>query len=138
MHSARAFADHYRQTRVSSAVLDADPHQLIGLMLAGARERTRLASACLQRGDKARKGVAIGEASAIIAGLNSALDLRAGGEIASGLSARYDYAQRRLVEANARNDSAPLLEVDGLLADIESAWNSIAPGTLQVADGAAA
>lgn len=138
MHSARAFADHYRQTRVSSAVLDADPHRLIGLMLAAARERARLASACMERGDMVRKGVAIGEASAIIAGLNSALDLRAGGEIASGLAALYDYAQRRLVEANARNDSAPLAEVDSLLADIESAWNAIAPGTRPIANGAAA
>lgn len=138
MYTARAFADQYRQTRVSSAVLDADPHRLIALMLAGARERARLASACLQRGDMLRKSVAIGEASAIIAGLNSALDLRAGGDIASGLSALYDYAQRRLVEANARNDAAPLLEVDDLLADIESAWNSIAPGTPQRAGGVAA
>ena len=127
MHRARNFANQYRQTGVSSAVLDASPHQLIALMLAGARERTRLAVACLDRGDLPRKAQAITDASAIIGGLNGALNLEAGGEIADGLHALYDYAQRRLLDANAGNDAAPLLEVDGLLGDIESAWTAIAP-----------
>ena len=32
MHSARTYANQYRQTGVSSAVLEANPHQLIALM----------------------------------------------------------------------------------------------------------
>lgn len=129
MH-ARQFANQYRQTGVSSAVLDASPHQLIALMLAGARERARLAAACLERGDLPRKAQAISDASAIIGGLNGALNLDAGGEIADGLQSLYDYAQRRLVAANADNDAAPLREVDDLLGDIESAWRAIAPGSV--------
>ena len=113
--------------RVSSAVLDASPHQLITLMLGGARERARLAIACLERGDIARKAQAITDASAIIGGLNGALNLDAGGEIASGLQALYDYAQRRLLSANLDNAAGPLREVDDLLGDIESAWRAIAP-----------
>ncbi len=131
MHSARSYANQYRQTSVNSAVLDASPHQLISLMLAGARERARLAIACLERDDLPRKSQAISEASAIIGGLNGALDMAAGGEIADGLQALYDYAQRRLLEANIDNNRAPLEEIDGLLGDIESAWCAIAPGTHQ-------
>lgn len=127
--TSASFANQYRQTGVSSAVLDADPHKLIALMLAGARERARLAVACLERGDLPRKAQAITDASAIIGGLNGALNLEAGGEIADGLHALYDYAQRRLLDANAGNDAAPLLEVDGLLGDIESAWTAIAPAS---------
>lgn len=127
MYTARGFADQYRQTGLSSAVLDADPHRLIALMLSGARERARLAVACLERGDLPRKAQAISEASAIIGGLNGALNLEAGGEIADGLQALYDYAQRRLLSANADNDAEPLREVDDLLGDIESAWLAIAP-----------
>ena len=125
MQGAR-YANQYRQTGVSSAVLEADPHRLISLMLAGARERARLAEACLERGDLSRKAQAISDASAIIGGLNGALDLDAGGEIAGGLQALYDYAQRRLVEANAANEPGPLREVDQLLGEIETAWNAIA------------
>lgn len=126
MTSAR-FANQYRETGVSSAVLDADPHKLIALMLAGARERARLAIACLERGDLPRKAQAITDASAIIGGLNGALNMDAGGEVADGLHALYDYAQRRLLDANAGNDPAALLEVDDLLSDIESAWIAISP-----------
>lgn len=127
MYSARNFANQYRQTGVSSAVLDASPHELVTLMLAGARERTRLAAACLDRGDMPRKAQAISEAAAIIGGLDGALNLEAGGEIADGLQALYDYAQRRLLAANAGNDAEPLREVDALLGEIESAWRAIAP-----------
>ena len=59
--------------------------------------------------------------------LSDVADIRAGGDIASGLAALYDYAQRRLVDANVNNDAAPLAEIDSLLADIESAWNAINP-----------
>lgn len=121
-----SYANQYRQTGLDSAVLDASPHRLISLMLSGARERARLAEACLARGDIGRKSQAISDACSIIGGLNGALDLEAGGEIAGGLQALYDYAQRRLVEANARNDAAPLREVDQLLGEIETAWNAIA------------
>ena len=127
MYSARNFANQYRQTGVSSAVLEASPHELVTLMLAGARERARLAIACLERGDLPRKAQAISEAGAIIGGLDGALNLEAGGEIADGLQALYDYAQRRLAAANAFNDPEPLFEVDNLLGEIESAWRAITP-----------
>ena len=136
MQGAR-YANQYRQTGVSSAVLDADPHRLISLMLAGARERARLAEACLHRGDLARKAQAISDASAIIGGLNGALDLEAGGEIAGGLQALYDYAQRRLVEANAANEPGPLREVDQLLGEIETAWNAMASNAVASANRSA-
>ncbi|MGY0558871.1 MULTISPECIES: flagellar export chaperone FliS [unclassified Lysobacter] len=128
MHSARSYANQYRQTNVNSAVLEASPHQLVALMLAGARARARLAIACLERGDLPRKAKAISDASAIIGGLNGALDMKAGGEIADGLQQLYDYAQRRLLDANVGNDSAPLIEIEDLLGEIETAWSAIAPG----------
>ncbi|HZV24039.1 MAG TPA: flagellar export chaperone FliS [Luteimonas sp.] len=125
--SARVFAQHYRQTAVSSAVLDASPHRLVTLMLAGVRERLRLAAACMDKGDIPRKGQAISEASMIIGELDGSLDHEAGGDIAAGLAALYEYSQRRLFEANARNDAAAVMEVDTLFADIEAAWQAIDP-----------
>ena len=125
--SARVFAQHYRQTAVSSAVLDASPHRLVTLMLAGVRERLRLAAACMDKGDIPRKGQAISEATMIIGELDGSLDHKAGGDIAAGLAALYEYSQRRLFEANARNDAAAVMEVDTLFADIEAAWQAIDP-----------
>lgn len=125
--NARTSAQHYRQTAVSSAVLDASPHRLVSLMLAGIRERLKLASACIEIGDLPRKGQAISEASLIIGQLDGSLDHAAGGEIADGLAALYDYSQRRLTEANVNNDATVVHEVDGLIADIEAAWQQIDP-----------
>ena len=123
----RNYANQYRSTGVSAAVLEADPHRLVALMLAGARDRIRLAGACLERGDIPRKAKAISDASGLITGLNGALNLEAGGEIAQGLQSLYDYAQQRLLLANSDNDAEALTEVDSLLGEIESAWLAIAP-----------
>ena len=57
---SRQFAEQYRKLGVTSAVMEADPHRLVALLLGGACERIRLAEACLARGDLARKGKAIG------------------------------------------------------------------------------
>ena len=125
--SYNALASQYRQTAVSSAVLDADPHRLVALMFAGLRERLQLAAACIDAGNVARKGQAITEASTIVGHLDGSLNMDAGGEIAHNLSALYDYIQRRLLEANLRSDTAILRECDDLVADIETAWGAIAP-----------
>lgn len=125
---SRARADHYRQTQVESAVMEADPHRLVALLLNGACDRIRLAEACLEREDHARKGKAIGEACAIVGHLNGSLDHEAGGEIAGNLSALYDYVSRRLTEANLHNSSEALRESLALLSEVGSAWAAIAPG----------
>jgi flagellar protein FliS len=124
---SRNLAAQYKQTGVTSAVLDADPHKLVSLLFAGARERLRIAVACTRVGNLARKGEAISQVSLIIGSLDGALDHQAGGEIAASLGALYEYAQSRLVEANLNNDVAMLEEIDGLLGEVESAWNAIAP-----------
>lgn len=136
--SPNAYAQQYRQTAVTSAVLDASPHRLISLMLAGTRERIRLAVACLERGDITRKLQAIDEACTIIDSLHGCLDMNAGGEIAQNLSALYEYTQRRLIEGNASNNPEPMREVDALLGEIESAWNAIDPQTQPMQTGVAA
>ena len=123
--SAQSYAAQYRNTGISSAVMEADPHRLVALLLAGACERIRLAEACMEHGDLARKGKAIGEVCAIIGHLNGSLDHEAGGEVASNLSALYDYIVRRLTEANLHNDRAALDESLQLLGEIDGAWNAI-------------
>lgn len=123
----RPSAQQYRQTQVEGAVMDADPHRLVALLLSGACDRIRLAQACLARGDQARKGKAIGEACAIVGHLNGSLDHEAGGEVAGNLSSLYDYVIRRLTEGNLHNSDDALAESLGLLGEIGSAWNAIAP-----------
>ena len=130
------FHAQYRQTQVESAVMEADPHRLVALLLSGACDRIALAEACLARGDQARKGKAIGEACAIVGHLNGSLDHEAGGEVAGNLAALYDYVVRRLTEANLQNSGEALGEALSLLGEVRSAWDAIAPAAAAGAGGA--
>jgi flagellar protein FliS len=128
----RQFAEQYRKVGVTTSVVDADPHKLVALLLAGACERIRTAEASLQRNDQPRKGKAIGEACAIVGHLNGSLDHEAGGEIAANLSALYDFIIMRLTEANLHTDPTALKEALGLVMEIDSAWNAIPADHRQV------
>jgi flagellar secretion chaperone FliS len=130
MFGAQAYLKQYRSTGLEGSVIDASPHKLISLLLAGARERIQTAHAAMADGRIGPKGEAISRACSIIDSLRGSLDHQAGGDVAGSLEALYDYATRRLVEANASNDPTGLSEVDGLLADIQSAWSAI-PNELQ-------
>lgn len=117
----------YRSTAVETRVHDADPHQLIALMLEGAIQRLRMAEACIASGDLTRKAKAASEAGAIVDSLSGCLDFSQGGDIAARLEALYDYASRRIVAANAANDAEGFGEVAGLLDDVFAAWKQIKP-----------
>lgn len=123
--SNRQFAEEYRKVGVTTSVVDADPHKLVALLLAGACERIRIAESAMLRNDPARKGKAIGEACAIVGHLDGSLDHEAGGDIAANLSALYEYVITRLTEANLNNDPAALQECLRLLGEIDAAWNAI-------------
>lgn len=124
--NAYGAVQHYASVSNTTAVTDADPHRLVGLLLAGALDRISIAKGCMGRGEVAGKGENIGRAIGILEGLRGSLDLEAGGELARNLDDLYDYLTRRLLEANVRNDVAPLDEVSGLLGDVKNAWDAIA------------
>ena len=61
----------------------------------------------------------------IDSGLRAALDKKAGGEIAEGLDALYEYMGSRLLQANLKNQVDILEEVQRLLGELRGAWNAI-------------
>lgn len=130
MYGSKGFIDQYKQS--SKAAATDDPHRTIALLLAGAIERVTVASAAIERGDVPAKIRALQSAVGIVDGLRMSLDMEAGGDIAAGLEALYDYISMRLVEANSGNDREALAEVARLLGEIETAWAAI-PGRLGTA-----
>lgn len=117
--------DMYKQvgTRVGAAT--ANPHQLITMLFEGGLERIAIAKGALQRGEIALKGQKVGQAIAILDGLRASLDEKNGGELARNLEELYVYMQRRLLEANLKNDLSALDEVYGLLEGIKDTWQAI-------------
>lgn len=118
----------YKDVALETAVLAADPHQLISMLFEGALLAIVRGKGQMLARDTAAKGKSISKAIAIIGeGLNASLNKEVGGELAQNLSALYTYMVKRLVEANTDNDTAALDEVTRLLTELKEAWGSIRP-----------
>jgi flagellar secretion chaperone FliS len=125
IHSMRSAMKEYEQVGARSQVEGAPPERLVQLMLEGALDRISLARGAMENGQIAAKGERIGKAISLVEGLRASLDHERGGELAGNLDALYEYAARRLLEANLRNEVAILDEVSQLLREIKQAWDRI-------------
>jgi flagellar protein FliS len=112
----------YRSVGVTSGVEYADSVQLVQMLFDGLLAALADAEGHMQRNAIAEKGESINRASKILIGLQSTLDFERGGELARNLNDLYDYAMRRILKANLRNDIAAIQEVRGLLGEITGAW----------------
>lgn len=118
-----AYARQYQ----AQAVLSASPGQLVLMLYDGALRFLRQAiDGFAPHHDEIRRisqvHTALSKAGAIIAELQSNLNLQAGGEYAANLDRLYDYYQRRLYEANLRKDVTAIEEVQRLLTELRDGW----------------
>lgn len=120
-----AIITSHRETDVHTDPQSAPPHKLIDMLLDGACSRLRRARDCIRLDDRDGRSKAIGATVAILEGLQGSLDHDRGGELASNLDALYDYMQRRLLRADADNDTAAVNEVLGLVTTLQEAWSAI-------------
>ncbi|MDX1250736.1 MAG: flagellar export chaperone FliS [Gammaproteobacteria bacterium] len=120
-----AALQQYSQVGAQTGVAYAGPHRLIQMLLDGAIDKIALAKGYMLRGDVPQKGNHISWAISIINGLRMSLDKTAGGGIAQHLDDLYDYMERRLFEANLKNDPEMLGEVSALLHKVKEAWDAI-------------
>lgn len=117
----------YAKVGIETGVLAASPHKLIVMLFDGALVAISNALASMRNGQIGEKGKSISKAIMIIdSGLRAALDKKAGGEIAEGLDALYEYMSARLLQANLKNEPEILEEVQRLLTELRDAWNAIA------------
>lgn len=123
--NARQYAVNSYKTGVIAEVEEASPHRLIQLLFEGCLQRIAVAKGAIQHKEVVLKGENISKAIGILGGLRGSLDLSKG-EIASNLDRLYDYMERRLVEANLKNETVILDEVSSLLKEVKSAWDAIA------------
>lgn len=117
----------YQQVNVQAQVSDASPHRLIQMLMEGGLERMAQAQGAMMREQGSLKGELISKSIGIIGGLREALDPSRGGEVAANLDRLYEYMIARLIHANKANDPAVLTEVAGLLREVKSGWDAIAP-----------
>jgi len=117
----------YAKVNVQSGVENASPHRLIQMLIDGALAKLSQAKGHLKNNDISKKGNDLSVAISIIGGLRDSLDHDKGGAIAGNLEDLYAYMTYRIMEANLKNDSEMIDEVRGLLVEIKTAWDGIAP-----------
>lgn len=137
MMNSRRGAGAYARVGVESAVMSADPHQLIVMLFDGAQAAISSARLHMQDGNRAAKGAAISKAIDIVNnGLAAALDHDRGGDIAGNLGQLYDYIARLLLQANLRDDVAQLDQASSLLDNIGSGWRELRHSPAELVGGA--
>lgn len=119
--------DQYKAIDIKTRVNTANPHELINLLLQGARTNIATAQGNISRNQIQEKGEHLSKALNIIAGLKSSLNKEEGGEIAANLLQLYEYIELLLLKANLHNDTELLVQANGLLAQIHEAWQAISP-----------
>jgi flagellar protein FliS len=128
----------YAKVGLETGVGAASPHKLIVMLYDGALVAVLSALTNMKAGNIAAKGAAISKAISIIDnGLRAALDKKAGGEIADGLDALYEYMSARLLQANLHNQVELVEEVHKLLSDLRDAWNAIGASAAPASTAAA-
>jgi|TARA_B110000908_G_C9967705_1_gene319749 flagellar protein FliS len=127
MYSKKAALAQYKKIDSESAVNGASPHRLIQMLMTGALDRLAQAKSAFENNNIEQKGVLLGKSISIIAGLQGSLDEEKGKDLTGNLDKLYDYMQRRLLEANMKNDMSIVEEVMSLLLKVKSSWDEIAP-----------
>lgn len=118
-------SNQYKSIELQTRIDTASPHELIELLLQGARTHIATAQGNIQRNQIKEKGEHIGKALSIIEGLKMSLNHEQGGNIAENLLKLYDYIQHILLKANLNNDEDLLAQSNLLLAEVHQAWQAI-------------
>ncbi len=126
---ARSASALYQRNKAGGAE-DADPHQLISMLLDGAIERINQAVGFIVHGNVPGKGEAISKAVAIVGELRASLDHKADPSLSQRLESLYEYVTRRLLYAQLNDSRAALTECVQLLTPVREGWLGIRPSYL--------
>jgi flagellar protein FliS len=119
--SARGAAA-YRQTHVQSS----SPLELVVLLYDGLLKHLTATRDAADRKDLVAKREHLSRTLAIIAELQSTLNMKEGGDIAVSLDALYTYVTGRLSDFNMHGERGALDEIERLITPLRDAWAEIA------------
>jgi len=106
-------------------VLSASPIELIRLLYQRAIASTQAAREHLKAGRLAERSHSINTAYLVLAELTGSLHSETAPELTARLAGLYAYMQKRLLDANLRQEEAPLGEVLNLLVSLSEAWAAV-------------
>ncbi|WP_100332341.1 flagellar export chaperone FliS [Bacillus xiapuensis] len=111
------------QTYSNNSVTTASPGELTLMLYNGCLKFIHQAKKAIHENNIAGKNTNIQKAQAIIQELMVTLNMEV--DLSSNLMSLYDYLNRRLIEANVKNDAAILEEVEGFVTEFRDAWKEV-------------
>lgn len=112
----------YTNQYMANTVNSASPEQLMLMLYDGAIRFISLGIQAIENGLIDKRSYYINKTSAIVSEFAATLDYNQDAKLAEDLDALYGFTLSRLMEANLKNDAAPLLEVKKLLVDLRATW----------------
>ncbi|MET1248336.1 flagellar export chaperone FliS [Sporolactobacillus sp. STCC-11] len=106
-----------------NSVLTATPGELTLMLYNGCIKFIRQGKLSISEEDIEGKNIYIQKAQAIIRELMVTLDQKQ--PVSKSMMQMYDYMNRRLIEANIKNDTAILDEVEGFVAEFRDTWKQV-------------
>jgi flagellar secretion chaperone FliS len=121
MKSAQLYAHNQRIT----AVLSANPAQLVALVFERLLDHLQIAQEKLEVGSEDLES-SQNAIDLIESGLRASLNFEQGGEIAQNLNALYTWASEQVLLARIRRDPAVLAQVVAVIEPLAQAWRELA------------
>lgn len=118
--------DAYQFAATQAKAASADPHQLVLMLMDGLLDEMARAEGHILARQFERKGQAISKCLQILGGLDSALDMDKGGELAANLHRLYDYCGQKLFEISVSNNVEEFAEVRKILQELKEGWEAMA------------
>jgi flagellar secretion chaperone FliS len=109
----------YQQNSVNTA----SPGDLTLMLYNGCLKFINLAKRAIKQKDFETKNTNIIKAQKIVQELMITLNMDL--EVAQNMMPLYDYMYRRLIEANIKNDTTILDDVEGLLTEFRDTWKQV-------------
>jgi flagellar secretion chaperone FliS len=107
----------------NNSVNTASPGELTLMLYNGSLKFIHIAKKAIEEKNIELKNTNIQKTQAIVNELMVTLNTDL--EVSQNLMSLYDYINRRLTEANIKNDLAILEEVEGLITDFRDTWKQV-------------
>ncbi|MCM3574101.1 flagellar export chaperone FliS [Mesobacillus subterraneus] len=111
------------QSYQQSSVNTASPGELTLMLYNGCLKFINLAKNAMAQKDIETKNTNIIKAQKIVQELMVTLNMDL--EVSQNMMSLYDYMNRRLIEANIKNEVAILEEVEGLVTEFRDTWKQV-------------
>lgn len=115
----------YQSVNLNAQTAQASPVQLVLVLMDGLLDELARARGHVEAKRYELKARSLEKCTAILNGLNSALDMESGGEVVQNLARLYEHCAERLYRAGVDLDTAVVDEVSTLLQTLRAGWQAV-------------